>query len=262
MTEQTNQFPKTNKFWSKISNILGVLAISLGAFYFIFSNFINVSKSKLEFNILTNTPLIEIKEEISKLNITYDSINIFNEGKNISIIIIEIRNKGNKSISTNDYDFNIPFGILLENNKLIKKPELIRSSDDEYFDDILLDFNEKEIVLKKKIIDPDEFFHFKIYSIHNTNSTPEFNVMGKISGQKNIKVSNLNMSKIDRLESEASLAKITTILSIALITILSLLTLALYKNNSIILKSRKVYEKENDKLIKYIENLEKKKKSK
>ena len=46
-----------------------------------------------------------------------------------------------------------------------------------------------------------------------------------------------------------NLTKITTILSIALITILSLLTLSLYKNNNIRLKSNNVLHKQHDDLI-------------
>lgn len=50
--------------------------------------------------------------------------------------------------------------------------------------------------------------------------------------------------------------KVTTILSIALITILSLLTLSLYKNNNIRLKSNNVLHKKNDELTRANEKAE------
>ncbi len=81
-----------NKIWKKISSVLGVIAILLGTFYFVFSNFINIPKSNLEIQVLTNTPLLELKEDIAKLNIVYDSINFIKDNKNISIIILEIKN--------------------------------------------------------------------------------------------------------------------------------------------------------------------------
>ncbi|MCB0382265.1 MAG: response regulator [Psychroserpens sp.] len=67
---------------------------------------------------------------------------------------------------------------------------------------------------------------------------------------------------IEEQESESSLAKITTILSIALITILSLLTLALYKNNNIRLKSNNMLHEKNDDLIEAMRKAEQASKTK
>ena len=58
-----------NNIWNPLSKILTILSIVLGLFYFIFSNFINIEKPDLEYQILTNTPLIELKEDVSKVNI-------------------------------------------------------------------------------------------------------------------------------------------------------------------------------------------------
>ncbi|REE08644.1 hypothetical protein DFQ09_106111 [Winogradskyella pacifica] len=244
-----------SKTWPKISRILSVLGLILGLFYFIFSNFINIPKSELRFNVLTNTPLIEVKEDIKNLEITYDSINILDLEKNISIAVIEIINTGNTSITTNDYDLNIPFGIKLINSKLIKKPELITTSDDSYFKDIIVNSDETDIILNKKIIDPGEFFHLKIYTIHNSSDTPNFDILGKISGQKEVNINNLNISKIDQLEKEANLTRITTIFSIALITIMSLLILSLYKTNNIRLNTNTILNKKFDEIIDENDNL-------
>lgn len=54
---------------------------------------------------------------------------------------------------------------------------------------------------------------------------------------------------IDEKEADSNLTRITTILSIALITILSLLTLSLYKNNNIRLKTNTMLHKKNDELV-------------
>lgn len=245
-----------NKIWPKISRILSILAILLGVFYFVFSNFINVPKSELKFNVLTNTPLIEVKENIKNLEITYDSINILDLEKNISIAVIEIINTGNISINTNDYDLNIPFGIKMTNSKLIKKPELITTSDDSYFKDIIINSDETAIFLNKKIIDPGEFFHLKIYIIHNSTDTPNFNILGKISGQKEVDINNINISKLEQLEIESSFNRITTILSIGLIIILSLLTLSLYKNNNIRVKTNNMLHQKLDDIIEENNNLQ------
>ncbi len=55
--------------------------------------------------------------------------------------------------------------------------------------------------------------------------------------------------QFDEVSKESNFTRITTTLSIALITILSLLTLSLYKNNNIRLKTNNMLHKKNDELI-------------
>ena len=55
-------------------------------------------------------------------------------------------------------------------------------------------------------------------------------------------------AQIDEVSAESNFTRITTVLSIALITILSLLTLSLYKNNNIRLKTNNMLHKKNDSL--------------
>lgn len=71
--------------------------------------------------------------------------------------------------------------------------------------------------------------------------------------------SNIKELKIQNAEQERSLKvnKLTTILSVALITILSLLTLSLYKNNNLRAKANELLQKKNDELTIAKENAEK-----
>jgi signal transduction histidine kinase/CheY-like chemotaxis protein len=71
--------------------------------------------------------------------------------------------------------------------------------------------------------------------------------------------SNIKQLTIDNAEKEKSLKvnKLTTILSVALITILSLLTLSLYKNNNLRARANDLLQKKNDELTIAKENAEK-----
>lgn len=71
--------------------------------------------------------------------------------------------------------------------------------------------------------------------------------------------SNVKALKIQNAEQERSLKvnKLTTILSVALITILSLLTLSLYKNNNLRAKANELLQKKNDELTIAKDNAEK-----
>lgn len=71
--------------------------------------------------------------------------------------------------------------------------------------------------------------------------------------------SSLNELSIQNAEQESKLKvnKLTTILSVALITILSLLTLSLYKNNNLRARANELLQKKNTELTKAKENAEK-----
>lgn len=71
--------------------------------------------------------------------------------------------------------------------------------------------------------------------------------------------SSLNQLALQNAEQERSLKvnKLTTILSVALITILSLLTLSLYKNNNLRARANELLQKKNTELTKAKENAEK-----
>ena len=71
--------------------------------------------------------------------------------------------------------------------------------------------------------------------------------------------SSLNELALQNAEQERSLKvnKLTTILSVALITILSLLTLSLYKNNNLRARANELLQKKNTELTKAKENAEK-----
>lgn len=234
------------KLFSILATIVGIL---LAVFY------INTPESNLEMKILANTSLIDIKEDFPKLNIVYDSIDFINDKKNISITILEIVNTGNKSISTNDYDLKLPFGFKLINANLIKTPELVSSSDSEYFKDIIKNNKENSIILNYKIIDPKEYVQLKFYSIHNNEVKPKIESLGKISGQKKIKI--IDNSEVDLLKDKKAIQmhRFTQGLSSALIIILSLLTLSLYKKTVLKVRDISYLKEKNNELKNKIEKM-------
>jgi hypothetical protein len=257
---ENKSLSKENYFNSKTLNIIikvfSVLAAIVGILLTLF--YINTPQSSLQIKILTNTSLVDVKEDFPKLNIVYDTIDFINDKKNISITILEIINTGNKSISTNDYDLSIPFGFKLINADLIKHPELISSSDIEYFKDIVVNKVDNDIHLDYKIIDPKEYFQLKLYSIHDIEEKPLFESLGKISGQKKISITDSSDDKEQSIEKALEMNKITTNLSILLIIILSLLNLSLYKNNNLRAKANSLLIEKNEKLMNKLLDEEKK----
>ena len=196
LDSKSNKFYKQYPFWF---GVVGVISLSLSLL-----NFLYKPKTNLEFKIEKFSNLLDIRDDGIELKVVFkDSIEMLAENKNISIYEIEINNKGNKDIRINDFDSNINFGIELDNGEILKRVELISSSDFNYFSDIVDQVYSNKILVKKKIIDAENYFAIKFYVLHNSEETPNINALGKISGQKNISVLDTSKSNnLDNLERE------------------------------------------------------------
>lgn len=174
------------KWWKNTNILFGIIGI-IGVGFTMFTYFFP-EKPNLKYYILANTSVLDVKEQIIKLNVSYDSINLLTSNQNISIILIEIKNDGNKDIILNDYDQLSEFGLKISGGKLLKKPELVSSADNNYFKDVILGYNENIVKFKYKLIDSDQYFRLKLLVIHEKENLPVVTSLGKVSGMNKIEV--------------------------------------------------------------------------
>ncbi|MBO6632346.1 MAG: response regulator, partial [Psychroserpens sp.] len=111
-------------------------------------------------------------------------------------------------------------------------------------------FSEAYVYLQKHVQLSDSILNIQRANISTEGKAEQIETYTKAELEKLQK-------RVEDQESDQNLAKITTILSIALITILSLLTLSLYKNNNIRLKSNNMLQEKNDDLDDLIEAMKK-----
>lgn len=188
MDEQTSKKPfiKSLNFWF---GIIGIIA-----FIFSIYTYLYTAKPDLNCIVLTNTSVLDVKADVNKLTVTYDSINILESNMNISIILLELKNIGNKDITINEFDQNSSFGLDIVNGKLLKKPEITISSDIKYYKDVIKSYDDKSVNFNYKLIDSDKFFRIKLLVLHKKNVVPTVKAFGKISGMDSIDVTQ-NISK-------------------------------------------------------------------
>jgi hypothetical protein len=215
MSESIKRKFKIN--WSIVIAIISIALTALWKFYPV--------ESALKYNVLANTSVLDLKADVAKLKVSYDSIDLIKGKQDVSIIIIEIRNDGNKDIKLEDYDRNNEFGFRIENGKILNKPEMIRSSDNSYFFDVVSDFSENKVKFKYKLIDEDQFWTIKFLVMHSKNQVPNIFPIGKISGMKKIDMSNVVESNAELLELRDKNKKILILLissSMGLILLLAI----------------------------------------
>lgn len=178
MSEPTKRKFKIN--WSIVIAIISIALTALWKFYPV--------EAALKYNILLNTSVLDIKADVAKLKVSYDSIDLIKGKQDVSIIIMQINNDGNKDIKLEDYDRNNEFGFRIENGKILNKPEIVRSSDMGYFLDVVSDFTENKVNFKYKLIDEDQFWTIKFLVMHSKNQQVNIIPIGKISGMKKIDI--------------------------------------------------------------------------
>ncbi|MDL2141026.1 hypothetical protein QQY79_00710 [Flavobacterium tructae] len=182
------------KIWLNLNFWFGVIGI-LGFLFSVYI-FIYPDKPELKYYTLANTSVLDVKEKINNLTVNYDSINILESNQNISIILLEVKNIGTKNITLNDYDEKSPFGVKIIGGKLLKKPELIASSDNIYLGNIISNFTDNQVRFNYKLIDQDQYFRIKLLILHSKKTRPNINAIGKISGMDKIEVvSNIKLLK-------------------------------------------------------------------
>lgn len=178
--------------WSILIAIISIALTALWKFYPV--------ESALKYNVLANTSVLDLKADVAKLKVSYDSIDLIKGKQDVSIVIIEIHNNGNKDIKLEDYDQNNEFGFRIENGKILNKPEIIRSSDNAYFLDVVSAFSENKVKFKYKLIDEDQFWTIKFLVIHPKNKLVNIIPIGKVSGMNKIDISTTVESNAELLE--------------------------------------------------------------
>ncbi len=162
----------------------------------VYTDFFRSTSPQIQFDILSNTTVVDLKENIGKIDILYDSTNILSKKQTLSLITLKITNNGNSDVLKNFYDIHFPLGFKIDRGTLLEKPTLIQSSNNYIRQSIgLTSKNQNEINFTDFIFERDEFFILKILVLHKVDEQPEIIPEGKVAGVKQISVTKSYLSK-------------------------------------------------------------------
>lgn len=242
MTTETNKSKRIN--WAIIISIIGIVLTAVYKFYPV--------EAQLKYNILANTNVLDLKAYVAKLSVSYDSIDLIKSKQSISLVIVEIKNDGNKDIRLDDYDKTADFGMEIGNGIILNKPTLNSSSDNNYFKDIIHDFDERKIKFKFKLLDTDQFFTLKFLVLHSRETTPTILPIGKVSGMKKIEVTNTVESNAElvALKEKNKTLLYVFVINIVIVILLFVVIYQRLRNKELLLKTFGINENlAPDKLI-------------
>ncbi len=168
--------------------ILALLGIA-GAVVTIYA-FLQEKTVDVRYEIIANTNVLDFNEDLSKLEVLYDSTNLKQTNENLRIVTIKVVNNGQEHLLNEFYDLNDPLGIEISSGAIIEKPELIQTSNDYLRRNLKFTNSDNRITFPQIILESGEFFIIKLLILHKTKVIPNIQSYGKIAGQKRIEVVN------------------------------------------------------------------------
>lgn len=164
-----------------IALIFGALTIYVSFFY--------EKKPVLKYEIVSNTSVLDVRENISKLDILYDGKDIKNNRQALRILLVRIVNDGNESVLRKDYDENDLLGFMVPRGQLIKS-ELTSASNQYLEKNVRLIVHPRgKVTFSSVIIEPKESFIIKLLVlVREGDKELTVQPIGKLAGLKTIEV--------------------------------------------------------------------------
>ena len=171
-----------------------VLAVFFGGLT-IYNEFIKAHDPQMIFEILSDTNVLDLKENVPELKILYGDVDIKNVGKDLSVMVFRIKNIGGASILGGFYDANSPVGITLSNGEFLKVEKIDASNEYLKNSASAIKSSPTSIKIPNVIMEPGESYTLKALIIHAARTATIIKSSGKIAGMRNIPVVRVDANK-------------------------------------------------------------------
>lgn len=177
--------------WNKIKNLdkrfswsfMGFLVGIIGIAFAVYTIYYFQEKPNIEYYQLTNTSVFDLKENISKLDVIYDSTSIKKNKQSLRVVTIKILNNGNEDLGPQHYDKTVPLGLKINGGVIVETPQIIETSNDYIADRLKINWSsESEISFSQFIINQNESFTLKLLLLTKENVIPKLSATGYITG--------------------------------------------------------------------------------
>ncbi|HEX2896434.1 MAG TPA: hypothetical protein VHP63_00095, partial [candidate division Zixibacteria bacterium] len=180
------------KGW-KTLGALFTISIAIAGVY---SGFFYERRPNLKFEILNNSSVLDVKEDVSKLDILYDGKSIKRTNKALTIMTVNIVNDGNASILLSHFDNKDPVRISITEGAIVEDAEILDASNNYLKEKVKLSTFRDNIIFSNFIMDPNDFIKIKILVLHNINVKTTIMAIGKIATIKRFEITNYESARI------------------------------------------------------------------
>lgn len=169
--------------WFKINWLLiiqtigGLAALGLSIYF----GFYYENKSKLTYEVLSNSSVFSVQENINQLKITYGDKTIDQSVEEINLITVRLKNDGNRDIKTTDYYKKSNFGFSIKNASIIEKPELLAYSKEFFKENLKITYSNNKVTLSQLPLNENDYYTIKILVVNESESEADILPLGNIS---------------------------------------------------------------------------------
>ena len=178
--------------WSFFGFVLSIVFFAFG----LYTSFVYEKKPKLVVQVLSESRVYSVSEDVSKLEIIFEGEDIRKKNQTLSLVTFRIINSGSANILKSSFDTeHLP--ILSLSNCRIIRADLIRASNDylQAAAQFIIASNNTCVIINPVIIDPDEFFDLKFLLLHQEGEKPSVQLSGKVAGVSKLQLVSLYSQK-------------------------------------------------------------------
>jgi len=170
--------------WSFLGFVLAVLL----ALFTLYDRVVADKQPHLSIEVLSNTPVLDIREDLPKLDILFDGIDIKQDALSLSIVAVRVVNDSARNILKSHYDSDDPVGIHFSPGRIIRS-DLLRASNPYLKRNLSFDISTNNTVsVNDVIIESQESYVLKVLVLHPANESPAVSAVGHVAGVSEISV--------------------------------------------------------------------------
>ena len=168
--------------WSFFGFMLAAVLALFTAYDRLWAN----KQPQLYFDVLTSTSVLDIKEDLPKLDVLFDGFNIREQNLSLHIVTVKIINDSPADILTGHYDMDAPLGFAVSPGRIIRT-EVTEASNAYLERNVSLSSPTNNVVqFKNVILEAHEFFVLKVLILHPASRRPTVAPVGHVAGVKEL----------------------------------------------------------------------------
>lgn len=205
---------------------LGILFGLVGILFGIYQTYFYEIKPELQIEILSETSVLSVHESISDLSINFKGENLSQTGNELRILILKIKNTGNKNILPSDFQPQKPWGIKILPGSIIDLA-VTDTNSTKIKEALNPQKVESEIRFTPTIFEKERFFSLKILMLVPKDANIDISSLDSIADIDNVKIErrseNEQRSLADKAFTGDTLVQIVRVVGYTIICIIGLI---------------------------------------
>lgn len=165
---------------------LGIILALIGLVPLV--EYVKQDESRLSYEIVSNVRVFDVRENVDKLSIMYDSTDLRSRGLMLRLITVRMGNFGNRDIKLTDYDPRYPVGFVIHGGRLLEYPRVVEATNDYLKSAVQINNDTSRVTLVPVIIEKNQYVTLKLLLTERDSESAVIQPIGKIAGVSEIEL--------------------------------------------------------------------------